>query len=533
MALRCKPASDSKPLVAVVGCGSWGRHHVRNYHELGALGAICDSQPGRRREMASLYPSVPIHSSLDSVLASPAVAGVVLATPAVTHASLARAALLAGKDVLSEKPLALSAVEGHELATLATTTGRILMVGHVLEYHPGLLALLDHVRKGTIGEILSVTSSRLNLGKVRSEEDALWSLAPHDIALLLRLLASPPNQVSAAGGEFLQPGIADSVWLGLSFPHGRRAQVHVSWLHPFKEHRLVVVGRRGMLAFEDGRPKGRLTLWRHEIRPGHPPALAAAAPESLPFGDGEPLKLQCESFLNAIATRAPGAADAWSGVRVLEVLEAGRRSIERGGIPVALPTTEEAVMDNATAPFVHPTATVDAGARIGPGTRIWHSAHVMATAQIGRDCVLGQNTFVGAKVSVGDRSKLQNNVSLFEGVELAEEVFCGPSAVFTNVTQPRAHVERKDAFEKTRVGRGATIGANSTILCGTTIGPYAMVGAGAVVTHDVPAHALVLGVPARAVGWVCRCGERLPARDTTEETQHLICPRCDASYTLP
>ncbi len=160
-------------------------------------------------------------------------------------------------------------------------------------------------------------------------------------------------------------------------------------------------------------------------------------------------------------------------------------------------------------PFVHESAYVDGGAVIGRGTKVWHFCHVMPGAVIGERCVLGQNVVVMGGTRIGNGVKIQNNVSIYEGVELEDDVFCGPSCVFTNVVNPRSHVSRRAEFQRTLVRRGATIGANATILCGVTLGPYAFVGAGAVVTADVPAHALVVGVPARPIGWMCRCGERL------------------------
>jgi UDP-2-acetamido-3-amino-2,3-dideoxy-glucuronate N-acetyltransferase len=178
--------------------------------------------------------------------------------------------------------------------------------------------------------------------------------------------------------------------------------------------------------------------------------------------------------------------------------------------------------------FVHPTATVDEGAEIGPGTRIWHYCHVMKGARIGSRCILGQNVFVGATAVIGDRVKIQNNVSVYDAVTLEDEVFCGPSMVFTNVIVPRAFIERKNEYRPTRVGRGATLGANSTILCGHTIGAYALVGAGAVVTRDLAPHALALGVPARPVGWVCRCGLTLPPLPAREPA---VCA-CGERYRL-
>lgn len=176
--------------------------------------------------------------------------------------------------------------------------------------------------------------------------------------------------------------------------------------------------------------------------------------------------------------------------------------------------------------WAHPTAVVDAPAQIGDGTKVWHFAHVMAGARIGAGCSLGQNVFVAGGAVVGDRCKIQNNVSIYDGVVLADDVFVGPSAVFTNVTRPRAFVPRKHLYEPTRVERGASIGANATILCGHTVGTYALVAAGAVVTRDVAPYALVGGVPARRVGWICRCGETLPRR----RTRRLGCAACGDGY---
>jgi UDP-2-acetamido-3-amino-2,3-dideoxy-glucuronate N-acetyltransferase len=178
--------------------------------------------------------------------------------------------------------------------------------------------------------------------------------------------------------------------------------------------------------------------------------------------------------------------------------------------------------------YVHPTATVDSPVQIGEGTKIWHYSHVMSGASIGRRCILGQNVFIDRHVRIGDGVKIQNNVSVYEGVELEADVFCGPSVVFTNVINPRSPFDRKQEFKPTRVKQGATLGANATVICGVTIGRYAFIGAGAVVTKDVPEYALAVGVPARIVGWVCRCGVKLPF--STGAGGHAQCSVCGESY---
>ena len=177
--------------------------------------------------------------------------------------------------------------------------------------------------------------------------------------------------------------------------------------------------------------------------------------------------------------------------------------------------------------WAHETAIVDAGATVGDASRVWHWAHVCAGAVVGARCSLGQNVFVANKVVIGDNVKIQNNVSVYDDVTLEDDVFCGPSMVFTNVANPRSHVPRKDEYRPTLVKRGATLGANSTIVCGHTIGEYAFVGAGAVVTRDIPAYALVVGTPARRIGWMCTCGERLQ-----EETGTVSCRVCGSKYAL-
>jgi UDP-2-acetamido-3-amino-2,3-dideoxy-glucuronate N-acetyltransferase len=187
-------------------------------------------------------------------------------------------------------------------------------------------------------------------------------------------------------------------------------------------------------------------------------------------------------------------------------------------------------MSDNPAVYVHPTATVDDGAQIGAGSKIWHYCHVMRGARVGERCILGQNVFVGATAVIGDRVKIQNNVSVYDAVTLEDEVFCGPSMVFTNVIIPRAFIERKSEYLPTRVGRGATLGANCTILCGHTVGAYALIGAGAVVTRDVKPYALMLGVPARHAGWVCRCGVTLCAPATDQGA--LTCASCAARYAV-
>jgi UDP-2-acetamido-3-amino-2,3-dideoxy-glucuronate N-acetyltransferase len=505
------------PRVAVAGCGPWGKNHVRNFAELGALAAVCDIDPERAAEFGQRFQVPPL--SFAQMLRDPEIQAVVLATPAEQHHAMAREALLAGKDVLVEKPLALRAAEGEELHALASEHGRILMVGHLLLYHPAMTALKELVSRGELGKLHYLYSTRTNLGTVRREENILWSFAPHDLSVILWLLGERAVEVTAVGGNYLHPHIADVTVTTLAFPSGVRAHVFVSWLHPYKEQRLAVIGERAMVSFDDVAAQDKLLLYRHtmdwvERRPVPKKAPAAA----VPFDVGEPLRRECEHFLACVAERHPPLTDAASAVEVLRVLEACQRSLERGGRP-------ERVAREATF-FAHETAVIDDPVEVGEGTRIWHFTHVQRNARIGRNAVLGQNVLIGPGVSVGDGVHIQNNVSVYAGVTLEDHVFIGPSAVFTNVRTPRSEFPRKDALVSTLVRRGASIGANATLVCGVRVGRYALVGAGAVVTHDVPDHALVLGNPARVAGWVCACGLRLEGDPEVQAT----CPGCGRSY---
>lgn len=323
------------PRVAMVGCGYWGKNLVRNFAQLRALRMVCDGAEAGRELAAQMAPHAKVVASVDEVLNAP-LEGVVIATPAETHYELTRQALEAGKDVLCEKPLALTYEQGAELVRLAEHQERILMVGHVLEYHPGIGRLLELVRGGEVGKVRYICSNRLSLGKVRREENILWSFAPHDIAIILRLMGSMPFQVVACGGSYVQPNIADVTVTHLLFDNGVRAHIYVSWLHPFKEQRLVVIGSRKMASFDDVAKRLVLYDQRVDLREGEPIPVKGNG-EEVPFSNDEPLRLECQAFLSAIETRQPPLTDGTSGLRVLKVLQAAQRSLVMNGEPVALP----------------------------------------------------------------------------------------------------------------------------------------------------------------------------------------------------
>jgi len=320
------------PKVAVVGCGYWGKNLVRNFHQLGALAFVHDVREEAAAAMTAAYSVLP--RRFDELLGEDGIQGIVIATPAEHHAALAESALRAGKDVFVEKPLALKVSEAEALCRLAAAENRVLMVGHLVRYHPAFEKLTELCRSGALGEIQYIYSHRLNLGKIRTEENILWSFAPHDISMILGLLDELPKTVSATGHAYLNHDVPDVTTTHLTFSGGRAAHVFVSWLHPFKEQRLVVVGDEGMAVFDDTLgPEEKISLFPHRVHwDNGVPVPARAERRPIPIDGAEPLNLECRHFLHCMATGEAPQTDGEEGVRVLRVLDAAQRSIEAGRI---------------------------------------------------------------------------------------------------------------------------------------------------------------------------------------------------------
>jgi UDP-2-acetamido-3-amino-2,3-dideoxy-glucuronate N-acetyltransferase len=321
--------------IGLAGCGYWGRNLARNLFQMGHLFAVCDPDPRVRREAKAAYPGVRAAADFDDLLDDAKVRAIAVASPAIVHYELARKALLAGKDVFVEKPLALKVGEAEELVELARRRKRILMVGHILEYHPAILKLKEFVDSGDLGEIHYVYPNRLNLGKVRKEENILWSFAPHDISVILLLLGTLPEWASTSGHHYLQHEIADVTMTCLTFPGKPRAHIFVSWLHPYKEQKLVVIGSRKMAVFDDVAKEGKLKIFDKGIEwKNGEPVTRQTAESTLFFPEMEPLREELAHFVECVRNRKTPRTDGPNGLRVLRVLDACQRSIEAGGRPV-------------------------------------------------------------------------------------------------------------------------------------------------------------------------------------------------------
>jgi UDP-2-acetamido-3-amino-2,3-dideoxy-glucuronate N-acetyltransferase len=324
--------------LAVIGVGHWGKNLLRNFCAL--LGpervVACDQDPKRIGDISSQYPDVQILTDAQAVFDDPTVGAVVIATPVVTHYELASQALRAQKHVFVEKPIAMRSSEAHELIALAEQTRRVLMVDHLLEYHPAVERLHQLIRNGELGEIFYLYSQRLNLGIIRTEENALWSLAPHDISVMLYLLEEEPQRVWAHGASYLQEQIEDMALIILEFASGVRAHVHVSWLDPHKTRKLVVVGRKRMAIFDDTSSEKLFLFDKYVVRADGRLLPHDEGAHSISVPNDEPLRKVCEHFLQCIERGERPRSDGRDGLRVLRVLEAAQRSLDSHGAPITL-----------------------------------------------------------------------------------------------------------------------------------------------------------------------------------------------------
>jgi len=531
----------TKKNIAVIGAGYWGKNLVRNFYQLGVLKTVCDGDQHTLTEIKNSYPGIQITDKFEKVLNDPKIQAVVVATPAALHFAMSEKALLANKHVFVEKPLSLTYSDGEKLVKLAAHKKKTLFVGHILQYHVAIVTLKQIIKDGKIGRLQYIYSRRLSLGKIRREENILWSFAPHDISVILGITEEEPCFVDSVGNNFLHARIPDVTMTNLKFPSGIGAHIFVSWLNPYKEQKLVIVGSNGMLVFDDTEPvEKKLVLYPHTInwQNGLPiPNKGEEIPIDIQDIWEEPLKAECKAFLKSVETNFTPLTSGEEGLRVLKVLELSQQSLEQKESSFRSPFTvypsqssndsllptaysqradhsPHVMVNSSNHPhfpgvFIHPTAIIDDSVQIGKGTKIWHFSHILSGSVIGENCNVGQNVMIGPDVKIGNNCKIQNNVSVYKGVTLEDGVFCGPSMVFTNIYNPRAEISKMDQVRPTLVKKGSTLGANCTIVCGHTVGCYAFIGAGAVVTKDIPDHALMAGNPAKQIGWMCTCGERL------------------------
>lgn len=569
----------------VVGCGKWGTNIIKTAHAMQCLAAVIDSDSSSFNILKERFPSIQgtaMYNSLSEALDKHKRAAVVVATPPSTHFKVAMQALSQGRHVFIEKPICDSTADAQTLVSEARKQGCVLMVDHLLQYSLPHRRLLHLVSTGYVGDVKRVRMRRVNFGTIRTVEDVLWSFCPHDLSILLALLRGPssssspaPDNVSnktgvhatsiACHGQFtVSDHISDYVNLFINFSSGAHAHVEASWLHPLKERQVVVYGTEGSIILNEAMPdpnvpKIQIYKWSAKRRADGTAVDAKISQDQLDkyleehpetksvafSSDSQPLRSALEHFLDCAKNNNTPRTDGEEALRVLTLLNAASESIVNNGsaIPInnhPLHTNHSSNDSPASAQkkpslngttkdfFAHESAILDDGAIVGQGTKIWHFSHIMGGARIGRDCNIGQNVFIGGKAVLGHGVKVQNNVSIYDAVKIDDNVFLGPSCVLTNVKTPRSHISRKHEFLTTHVKQGVTVGANATIVCGVILGEFSFIGAGAVVTKHVPAHALVYGNPATIHGWVSTTGVRL----VSENEETLKCPESNETYRL-
>ena len=338
--------------VAVVGYGYWGPNHVRTFDSLPGCSVkyICDSDKDRLATAKQRHPHLRASGDLDTVLADPEVDAVALITAAPTHCELTLRCLAAGKHTFVEKPMALTGADAEKMVRSAEKNDRILMVGHLLEYHPAVTMLRAYIDEGQLGDIHYIYTTRVNLGVVRSEENALWSLAPHDVSIILYLFGEAPVAVAARGADYVQQSIEDVVFCTLHFASGRMAHIHVSWLDPHKIRKVTIVGSKQMAVFDDMQGEEMVKVYDKGIVGDREPE-GYGQPVTVRTGDihlprvkmAEPLKIEDGHFIECVAEGKTPLSDGWDGLRVIRVLEAATESLQKGGATVELAPTQSSV----------------------------------------------------------------------------------------------------------------------------------------------------------------------------------------------
>jgi UDP-2-acetamido-3-amino-2,3-dideoxy-glucuronate N-acetyltransferase len=488
---------QNNKFIGQIGVGYWGKNLLRDFLKIGVLKTVCEINPTIIDNIKKDYPDLQVTDDWKQVLNDNNITAVVISLEAEHHYKFAKEALENNKDVFVEKPLSLNLHEAEELVKLAEQKNKILMVGHVLRYHPCIKKIEEIVKNKIIGDLYYIDCSRKNLGKIRHIENVLWSFAPHDISLVLALVNNAkPLNIKCFGQKHLNNNIDDVTDTFLEFPGNCFAHISVNWLHPFKEQRTTIVGSEGMLVFDDTKPNDeKLTICKKYLskKPGEYPEVNKSEFTNVTCDWSEnkfPLQLECEHFVHCCKTRQTPLTDGFEGLQVLKILDTCHKQLTC----VNTYTTKEIKNDY----FVHDTAIIGENAVIGNGSKIWHNTHIQG-GKIGNNCSIGQGCYMAPDSTLGNNCKVQNNVSIYSGIHCEDNVFLGPSMVFCNDINPRAAFSKNGHYMKTLVKEGASIGANATILPGITIGKCAFIGAGAVVTKNVPDYALMVGNPAKQI----------------------------------
>lgn len=489
--------------IGLIGGGYWGKNLIREFNNTKTLHTICDINEEALKKYNELYPEVQTTTNWDNVLNNEEITAVCIALPAEMHYSFAKKSLLANKDVYVEKPITLDVNEAEELVEIAKSKNKILMVGHLLHYHPAMVKVKSMIEEGKIGRVKNIIANRLSLGIFRKYENVLWSFAPHDISVVLSLVKQVPLSVVCHGKDHINEGVHDVTNSILKFKDAY-VNINVNWLNPYKEQKMSIIGEKGMIIFDDVSKENKITYFPQYIEyssdiNANPIPVKNNAENIEVDLSKSPLLAECEHFVECCETRNTPITPGEEGVNVLKVLN---------GLQESLLNNKEVKIEKEQNYFAHETSVIDKGAEIGEGTKIWHFSHICKSAKIGKNCNIGQNVFIAGGAVLGDNCKVQNNVSIYAGVEAEDYVFFGPSCVLTNDINPRGMYSKGGVYVKTILKKGVTLGANCTVVCGNTIGEHSLIGSGAVICKDVEPYSVMVGNPGRKIGTIDEKGER-------------------------
>jgi UDP-2-acetamido-3-amino-2,3-dideoxy-glucuronate N-acetyltransferase len=493
--------------LAIIGGGYWGKNLIREFNKTGCLDTICEVNDILIEQYKKDYPHLNITKNWGEILENNSISALCIALPAEMHYKFAKDALLANKDVYIEKPITLNVSEAEELVCMAKEHNKILMVGHLLHYHPAIEKIKEIIKSGTIGSIKQIIANRFNLGIFRTQENVLWSFAPHDISVILSLCNNKlPDWVHCSGNYSLTKNVHDITNSSMKYENDNiYINMNVNWLNPYKEQKMSIICEKGMILSDDTESTNKLKIynnyinWSNSIIPS--PVANKVEPVNILLDlSKSPLEKECFHFVDCCINRSKPITDGEEGIRVLKVLNYLSDSLNKKqyiNIPKSISNY-----------YAHETAIIDNGAEIGEGAKIWHYSHICKGAKIGKNCNIGQNVFIAGDAVIGDNCKVQNNVSIYAGVEAGNYVFFGPSCVLTNDINPRGMHSKNGEYIHTKLEDGVTLGANCTIVCGNTIGKHALIGAGAVVTKDVQKYSIMVGNPAKRIGTIDEKGNR-------------------------
>jgi len=495
---------SKKVSLGLIGGGYWGKNLIKDFNSLGVLHTICDINKNALLKYNEKYPNVKTTTKWDDVLNDTNINAVCISLPAEMHYSFAKKSLLADKDVYVEKPITLDIKEAEELIQLAREKNKILMVGHLLHYHPAIIKIKEMINAGKIGKVKNIVANRLSLGIFRKYENVLWSFAPHDISVVLGLIKEMPQSVTCNGKDHINKGVHDVTNSILKFKNAY-VNINVNWLNPYKEQKMAIIGEKGMILFDDVSKDNKLTYFPEyiqysaDIQSNPSPIKNNGENIGLDLSQS-PLLIECGHFVECCVERKTPITNGEEGVRVLKVLDSLNKSL--------IQNKEIKLITKKKDYSVHETAIVDDGADIGKGTKIWHYSHICKGAKIGKNCNIGQNVYIAGGAVIGDNCKVQNNVSIYAGVEAEDFVFFGPSCVLTNDINPRGMYSKNGEYIKTILKKGVTLGANCTIVCGNTIGEHSLIGSGAVICKNVEPYSIMVGNPGKKIGEIDEKGKR-------------------------